>query len=105
MSDTTLSRPSPEPSTQPPPSTQPMSVAAFDSALAADRTGLLARRTLLRAGAIGVAVVGAGASKVLLTPRLAARGLANPDALRFLPDQYSHEHPAAFSKLYPEFRF
>jgi FtsP/CotA-like multicopper oxidase with cupredoxin domain len=58
-----------------------MSVAAFDSALAADRTGLLSRRTLLRAGAIGVAVVGAGASKVLLTPRLASRGLANPDGV------------------------
>jgi FtsP/CotA-like multicopper oxidase with cupredoxin domain len=82
VSDTTMSRPVPaEPSTAPPAPVQPMSVAAFDSALAADRTGLLSRRTLLRTGAIGVAVVGAGASKVLLTPRLASRGLANPDGV------------------------
>jgi FtsP/CotA-like multicopper oxidase with cupredoxin domain len=82
VSDTTMSQPVPaEPGTQPPTPAQPMSVAAFDSALAADRTGLLSRRTLLRAGALGVAVVGAGATKVLLTPRLASRGLANPDGV------------------------
>jgi FtsP/CotA-like multicopper oxidase with cupredoxin domain len=82
VSDTTVSQPvPPEPSTQPPTPAQPMSVAAFDSALAADRTGQLSRRTLLRAGALGVAVVGAGAGKVLLTPRLAGRGLANPDGV------------------------
>ena len=58
MSDTTMSRPVPaEPSKQPPTPAQPMSVAAFDSALAADRTGLLSRRTLLRTGAIGVGFV------------------------------------------------
>ena len=82
MSDITVSRPVPaEPSTQPPTPAQPLSVAAFDSALDADRTGLLSRRTLLRAGAVGVAVVGAGAGKVLLTPGLASRGLANPDGV------------------------
>src|SRR4051794_12827106 len=58
-----------------------MSVAAFDSALAADRTGLLSRRTLLRAGAVGVAAAGAGFGKVMLSPGLGARGLTGPDGV------------------------
>ena len=109
MSDITVSRPvPPEPSTQPPTPAQPIVVAAFDSALAADRTGLVpSRRTLLRAGAIRVAVVGAGASKALLTPGLASRGLANPDgafgaaSIAFGDELYIEAFPTSPRVLHP----
>jgi FtsP/CotA-like multicopper oxidase with cupredoxin domain len=46
-----------------------------------DRPGLVSRRNVLRAGAVGLAVVGAGAGKVLVQPSLAQRGLASPDGV------------------------
>jgi hypothetical protein len=48
---------------------------------AADSNPLLSRRTVLRAGAAGVAALSAGAGKVLLTPSLTQRGLASPDGV------------------------
>ncbi|HST65183.1 MAG TPA: multicopper oxidase domain-containing protein [Mycobacteriales bacterium] len=41
----------------------------------------LSRRTVLRAGAVGVAAAGLGAGKVLLQPSLQMRGLMNPDGV------------------------
>jgi FtsP/CotA-like multicopper oxidase with cupredoxin domain len=41
----------------------------------------MTRRTLLRAGAVGVAAVGLGAGKVLMTPSLQQRGLLTRDGL------------------------
>ena len=45
-----------------------------------DRSGV-SRRTVLRAGAVGVAAVGIGAGKVLMQPSLAGRGLLSRDGV------------------------
>ncbi|HST65759.1 MAG TPA: twin-arginine translocation signal domain-containing protein, partial [Mycobacteriales bacterium] len=51
-----------------------------DESQETDRSGLT-RRNVLRAGAVGVAAVGVGAGKVLMTPSLQARGLASADGV------------------------
>ena len=43
--------------------------------------GGISRRNVLRAGAVGAAVVGAGAAKVLMQPSLHARGLLSKDGI------------------------
>ncbi len=48
--------------------------------LETERTGI-SRRNVLRAGAVGAAVVGVGAGKVLMQPSLHTRGLMNPDGV------------------------
>ncbi|HEY7101524.1 MAG TPA: multicopper oxidase domain-containing protein [Mycobacteriales bacterium] len=45
-----------------------------------ERTGI-SRRNVLRAGAVGAAVVGAGAAKVVMQPSLQARGLLSRDGI------------------------
>ncbi len=45
-----------------------------------ERTGI-SRRNVLRAGAVGAALVGAGAAKVVMQPSLQARGLLSRDGL------------------------
>jgi FtsP/CotA-like multicopper oxidase with cupredoxin domain len=51
-----------------------------EESLESERAGI-SRRNVLRAGAVGAAVVGAGAAKVLMQPSLAARGLMSPDGV------------------------
>jgi FtsP/CotA-like multicopper oxidase with cupredoxin domain len=51
-----------------------------EESLESERAGI-SRRNVLRAGAVGAAVVGAGAAKVLMQPSLTARGLMNPDGV------------------------
>ena len=51
-----------------------------EESLESERTGI-SRRNVLRAGAVGAAVVGAGAAKVLMQPSLTTRGLMNPDGV------------------------
>jgi FtsP/CotA-like multicopper oxidase with cupredoxin domain len=46
-----------------------------------DQPALISRRSLLRAGAVGLAVVGAGAGKVLMQPSLERRGLLSTDGV------------------------
>jgi len=45
-----------------------------------ERAGI-SRRNVLRAGAVGAAVVGAGAAKVVMQPSLHARGLLSRDGI------------------------
>jgi hypothetical protein len=51
------------------------------SSVTAGRSPVLSRRNVLRAGAVGLAALGAGAAKVLLAPSLGQRGLATPDGV------------------------
>jgi FtsP/CotA-like multicopper oxidase with cupredoxin domain len=73
----------------------------------AERSPVLSRRSLLRAGAVGIAALGAGTGKVLLTPSLANRGLANPDgvfgaaSMAFGDALYIEEFPTSPLILHP----
>ena len=85
-----------------------------EESLESERTGI-SRRNVLRAGAVGAAVVGAGAAKVLMQPSLTTRGLMNPgrrlrrrvdrpgrrDLHRGVPDQPADPHPVHRSAADP----